>query len=160
MGGMEKIFTPQIRGNFEQKYGVKIELITDSTDCNSEDKKNSIEIKGVKDKVNICKKIILKKIEENFLLNFILISVPLLCLKDIGPSFLFEISKKGDGISVGIDREGLCIRIFGDEKNVKKIESIINLKLSQFGEHHCVIHVEEYMLSTIVGSKGNAIIFL
>jgi hypothetical protein len=151
---IEKIFTNKIRDEYEQKYNITIQINTNSK--NDSDKKDDffIKINGSKNKVDIFKKIILKKITDNFLENFCSFSIPSSCLKDVGPSYIHSLIKDFDDIIVHIDRELVCMRIFGSEKMVHYIKHILDLKLSSFSIHHNFLSVEEYMLPTIMGSKG------
>ena len=145
------------------KHGVEIEVlpkVTSIADKESARNLPYVTVKGPVEAVNAAKVLLFKLFKRFFPTDCSTIPLPASCLRDLGNVFPHEIAQSCWGTVLSIDRQMGCVRLMGEESAIADATKIVQAKLSQSSDHHATVAVEEYMLPTIIGKNGSAIIAL
>jgi polyribonucleotide nucleotidyltransferase len=136
----------------EQKHRVKIEL---------EESPPAIAISGVTHHVDNAKIELFRFLDTMFPAEFASVAMTSDCLREVGASrTLLEITDIAGNVFLSVDRPLSCIRIRGDAAAVATAVAMIRDRLSLWQGRHAHVDIEEYMLPTIVGKNGVAIMAL
>ena len=142
-----------------KNVGVKIAIVRNTAVAKKNQENFNITINGNIKAVNSSKVAVAKLLKHHLPSNFTVIELPSSCLKDMGTAFIHEIHEKYQ-VSLSIDRFLKCVRLFGDEKSMLIVSDIIDSRLIEWKKHHGSLPIEDYMLPTIIGKNGSAIIAL
>lgn len=141
-----------------ESKNIGAKVIIEKTTINN-DKKLNIIINGNSKAASSTKLSIIKLLKHHLSSLFVVFDLPPSCLKDMGAAFIYEISRNNQ-IVLTVDRPFKSLRVFGDEKSVSNVSEMIVLKFNEWKKHHRSVPVDDYMLPTIIGKNGAAIVAL